>query len=143
MEKNEFGPEHEYRFLVVESYLDTFGHMNNAIYLTLFEEARWDIITAGGYGLDVIQELKIGPIITSVSVQYKREIKNREWITIRSRLKSVQSKIMTMQQIMINERNEEACVAEFSFGLFDMKLRKLISPSEKWLSSLGVSPNSH
>ena len=31
-----------YPLLIKETYLDTFGHVNNATYLTLFEEARWD-----------------------------------------------------------------------------------------------------
>ncbi len=43
--------EHEYQLLIHEGHLDSFGHVNNATYLNLFEEARWDWITARGYGL--------------------------------------------------------------------------------------------
>ncbi len=44
-------PKASYDVLILESHLDTFGHVNNAAYLTLFEESRWDFITKNGYGL--------------------------------------------------------------------------------------------
>ena len=43
-----------YPVTIKEVYLDTFGHMNNAMYLTLFEEARWEFITQRGFGLKTI-----------------------------------------------------------------------------------------
>ena len=30
-----------YKVKIRESHLDTLGHVNNAVYLVLFEEARW------------------------------------------------------------------------------------------------------
>ena len=59
-----------YPILVKEIYLDTFGHMNNATYLTLFEEARWDILTKNGYGLQKIQETGLGPTILELKVTF-------------------------------------------------------------------------
>ena len=47
---------HEYPLLIVERHLDTFGHVNNATYLELFEEARWDWLQQNGYGLDEIRK---------------------------------------------------------------------------------------
>ena len=43
-----------YPLIIKEMDLDTFGHVNNARYLTLFEDARWDLITKNGYGLKKI-----------------------------------------------------------------------------------------
>ena len=40
-----------YYLIIRESHLDTFGHLNNATYLQLFEEARWDYITNRGFGV--------------------------------------------------------------------------------------------
>ena len=70
----------EYTVLILESHLDSFGHMNNATYLKLYEEARWDFITANGFGLEVIQREQKGPVILDLQVRFKREIKNREKI---------------------------------------------------------------
>ena len=44
---------------IKENHLDGFGHVNNAIYLQFFEEARWEMITQGGYSwTDVQREAK-------------------------------------------------------------------------------------
>ena len=43
---------HEYPMTILEHHLDTFGHVNNAMYLQLFETARWQWITDGGDGFD-------------------------------------------------------------------------------------------
>ena len=40
------GSVHEYALVIREQHLDTFGHVNNAKYLEILEEARWDLITA-------------------------------------------------------------------------------------------------
>ncbi len=54
-------PKATYEVLILESYLDSFGHVNNAAYLTLFEEARWDFITKNGYGLNKVLETPARP----------------------------------------------------------------------------------
>ncbi len=41
--------QHLYPVTIRETHIDSLGHVNNAVYLTLFEEARWEWITAGGY----------------------------------------------------------------------------------------------
>jgi acyl-CoA thioester hydrolase len=127
----------EYPVTIRERHLDTFGHVNNATYLELFEEARWDIITPRGFGLKEIQERKIGPVILEVKVKFLKELSNRDQIVIRSWNSSQAGKITTMTQVMINERGEEACRAEFVFGLFDLVARKLISPTPEWKRALG------
>ncbi len=71
---------HEYSLLIRESHLDTFNHVNNAQYLTLFEEARWQVITERGFGLKEIQQSGTGPVVLEASLRFKREIKLREKI---------------------------------------------------------------
>ncbi|HEY8944785.1 MAG TPA: acyl-CoA thioesterase, partial [Polyangiaceae bacterium] len=75
---------HEYELRIIERHLDTFGHVNNATYLDLFEAARWDWITQNGYGLTRIRELERGPTILEIHLQFKRELLNRELIRIKS-----------------------------------------------------------
>ena len=47
---------YHWKFKVRETHLDTFGHMNHAKYLEIFEQARWELINEGGYGLKKIKE---------------------------------------------------------------------------------------
>ena len=67
---------------IQETDLDVFGHVNNAAYLRLFENARWKFITDWGVGLKEIFATQIGPVILEVQVQFMKELKARERITI-------------------------------------------------------------
>lgn len=128
-----------YEFKVLESHLDTFGHINNATYLQLFEEARWDLITARGWGLKEVQERKIGPVLLELNLKFKREIKNREVITIESQSGDPINKlVMTMHQKMIKSSGEVAAILDINVGLMDLEKRKLIEPTSEWLNAIGA-----
>jgi len=129
----------EVEVLIREIHLDTFGHVNNATYLSLFEQARWDLIEAGGYGLRVIRETGLGPVVLEAAIKFMREIGLREHIRIQSRAYDPQGgKIMRMRQRMVNSRGEICCEAEFKFGLFSLRERKLVPPTPAWLRAIGA-----
>jgi len=117
-------PVHEYPLTVLEQHLDTFGHVNNATYLQLLEEARWQWITEGGYGLSEIKERGLGPTILEISLKFRRELTNRQSIVIRSWLDSYVGKIAIIHQEIVQSDGEVNCEAEFVMGLFDVRLRK-------------------
>lgn len=133
-------PVHEYAVLIIERHLDTFGHVNNATYLELFEAARWDWITSNGFGIERIRELQQGPTIVEVTLRFKREIKNRQRILIRSWALSYEGKICNVIQEMRDEANELYCDARFVCGLFDMRARRLLAPTPDWLRAIGMNP---
>lgn len=126
-----------YPIIIQETYLDSFGHMNNAIYLTLFEKARWDFINKNGYGIKKIKETSLGPTIIEIKINYLKEILPRDELIIESQLLSYKNKIGILTQKMIRS-NEECCLAEFKFGLFNLTERKLVLPTPDWLRALGV-----
>jgi acyl-CoA thioester hydrolase len=129
----------EYDVLIREFHLDSFGHVNNAAYVMLYEEARWDFITKNGFGLNEIQKLQVGPVILDLSVRFKRELKNREKIKITSRtVEIISPKIMVLEQNMIKEDGKVASEARFTVGFFDMRQRKLIDATPEWLKAVGI-----
>ena len=122
--------------LVKEIHLDAFGHMNNAAYLVIFEEARWDLITKNGFGFSKIKETGLGPTILEVKLTFLKELKAREAIDIQTRLISYEKKIGKLEQIII--RGADICArAEFTFGLFSLSERKLVLPTQEWLKAVG------
>lgn len=129
----------EYTVLIRESHLDTFGHVNNARYLELFEEARWQAITDRGYGLKEVLKSGVGPTILEVTIQFRREIRNRETIRIQTTVEKSEGKIMVLKQTMLNSSGEEASRAVFTVGLFDLKQRKLIDPTSEWKHAVGLT----
>jgi len=128
-----------YTFKVRAHHLDLFGHINNAIYLQLYEEARWDFIEKNNYGIAKILELNMGPVILEANVKFRKEILNREDITIVSQLKGTRSKIMQIEQAMLNIQNQVCSVALFTVAFFDLKQRKMIDPTDEWLAACGYN----
>lgn len=127
-----------YSFQVQEAHLDTFGHMNHATYLTIFEQARWDMITDRGYGLVKIHQIQIGPTILEANVKYKRELRLREKVRIETICSQWKGKIGVVDQKMFNEKEELCAEARLTVGIFDMKKRKLVEAPADWLNALGV-----
>lgn len=127
---------HRYPITIKESYLDSFGHVNNAMYLTLFEEARWDMITQLGFGLDFITQHQIGPVIIEINIRYLKELLLGDEILITSQTISYVKKIGTLQHAML--RGEElCCTAQVKIALWDLTERKLIAPTTEWLHAIG------
>lgn len=130
---------YEYPLLILERHLDTFGHVNNATYLEIFEEARWDAITRGGYGLDQIKATAQGPVVLECTVRFRRELSSRVNVTIVSRVTGYAGKIGHMHQEIRLPDGRVACDADFTFGFFDLHERKLIDPSPAWLATFGLT----
>ncbi|MEZ0391867.1 MAG: acyl-CoA thioesterase [Pseudobdellovibrionaceae bacterium] len=128
----------KYPVLIRELHLDTFGHVNNATYLALFEEARWDLVTKNGYGLKQVQQNKKGPVILEVNLKFMKELKLREEITITTEMVHYKSKIGQLKQQMLKANGEVAAEAIFTFGLFDLIERKLIDPTPEWKRGIGM-----
>lgn len=127
----------EYQLLILEHHLDTFGHVNNAKYLELLEEARWDLISKNGYGLHDVMKKQIGPVILEVNLQFRKELKLREKIKIFTHCEKQEGKIGYIHQTIVNENGDEAAIAVFTYALFDLKERKIIPPTEDWLKAIG------
>lgn len=127
-----------YEVIIRESHLDTFGHMNNAAYLVLFEEARWEYITKNGYGLKKVQELQQGPVVLELTMKFRKEIGLREKITITMRLLETKGKISRFRQEMLKEDGSVATELELVFGLFDLRTRRLVDPTPEWKKAMGV-----
>ncbi|MDF1646718.1 MAG: acyl-CoA thioesterase [Legionellaceae bacterium] len=127
-----------YELLIKEHHLDTFGHVNNATYLALLEEARWALLTAHGFGLEEIRARQMGPVVLECHIQFLRELTLRKMIVIESQVLSYEKKIAVMQQDILDEQGVLCSRAEMKFGFFDLKARKLILPSKEWLLAIGA-----
>jgi acyl-CoA thioester hydrolase len=134
-------PVYEYELTVLEQHLDTFGHVNNANYLVMYEAARWDFITKNKLGIKEIMEKKIGPVILDLNLVFKSELKNREKIKIISQARTeMRNKyVLILDQKMLKEDGKVASTITLSIGLFDLAERKLIAPTGEWLTALGVT----
>lgn len=127
-----------YRLVIKEHHVDSLGHMNNATYLALYEEARWEVITSRGYGFQEVQKRRQGPVILEINIKFLREILLREEITITVEMLDYKGKIGRMRQQMLKEDGTVASEALITYGLFDMKERRLIEPTAEWKQAVGI-----
>lgn len=127
-----------YQLLIREQHLDSYGHVNNATYVSLFEEARWEMSTQRGYGYNKIQESGKGPIILEISLKFLKEITLRETVTIKLESVVQDRKITRLQQVMYKENGDVGCQLDLVVGFFDLKTRKLIMPTPDWEAVLKI-----
>ena len=126
-----------YPTVIKEVYLDSFGHMNNAAYLTLFEEARWELITERGFGLKTIMEKRLGPVMLEIHVRFQKELRVRDEIVIETACTAYEGKIARLTQVM-KRGAESCCTATVTMGLFDLQERRLVAPTPEWLQAVGL-----
>jgi thioesterase III len=133
----ETSPKFFYDFTVDQGLLDDYGHVNNARYLDLYEEARWDILDKSGYGQEMVIKSRMGPVILEVNVRFKSELLTGQKIRIETSSRKRNDMIFYFDQVMINDAGKEASRAVFTCALFDLEKRKMVKPDEGWLKAFG------
>ena len=127
-----------YEVKINESHLDVFGHVNNAVYAQLYDQARWDFITENGMGLEFIESSGIGPIVLEMNIKFLKEVRNREILTITSQVISIVRSRMIIEQQMINQKGDVVSTGQFICVIFDLKKRRPKVPTQDWLHACGV-----
>lgn len=123
-----------YNYTIQETDLDFLGHVNNATYIKIFEQARWHLIHEKGLSFKKINQLQQSPIVLSIDIKYLKELTARQIIEIKTEFLAHDNKIGQLKQSMtIQGTGIIACTALVGYGIFDMKLRKLIEPTGDWL----------
>lgn len=130
--------KHQYRLKVIEEHLDRFGHMNNATYLSVLEDARWAMIQERGYDQELINESGIGPIILEIHIKFRREMRLNDEVIIESQVVKQDRRFgVVHQEIKSLDGSEVKAIADVTVGLFDTRTRKLVPPTAEWLAAIG------
>lgn len=66
--------KHKHDFEVQGYELDSFNHVNNAVYLNYLESARWNFFKDYGY-LEFMMSERIYPVVIEAHIKYIRELK--------------------------------------------------------------------
>ena len=128
------GKVFEYSVIVREHNLDTLGHLNNASYLQIFEEARWDFSDKGGFGLDWVLSNKQSPIVLKAEMSFRKEVLNREALLIQSEFVGFKNSLIgSFKQKMIKSNKKVASILSIDVGFMDLKERKLMNFPKNWV----------
>ena len=109
----------EYSVVVREHNMDTLGHLNNASYLQIFEEARWDFSNKGGFGLDWVLSNKQSPVVLKAEMSFRKEVLNREALLIRSEFVGFKNSLIgSFKQKMIKKNKKVASILSIDIFCF-------------------------
>lgn len=102
-----------YKFITeVRGYeLDSFGHVNNAVYLNYNEQARWNILKESGY-LDDFLKSGMFLVVVETTIRYMRELKMFDMIEVTTTLKHESPYLIFYQEIFNKTTNEKASKAK-------------------------------
>ncbi len=129
--------EHVYSFTVKEEMTDGYGHVNNAYYLKLYEDARWAILEEKGLGEAEVRSKKTGPVILEVTVRFRKELIPGQLIKIITHSRMKGNKIIYLDQEMVDENGKICSNATFTSALFDLVERRMVNVDEKWADAFG------
>jgi len=88
--------------LRVRSYeLDGLGHVNHAVYLNYFEQARFEALEAGGFPPHRLKSRGWGVIVVRVEVDYLRECRQGDRLRVLTGARSFRRTSMVLSQELL------------------------------------------
>lgn len=135
-------PTFHYTTTVNPDQIDILGHLNNASYLAIFEAARWAVLGENGTAWETLTAAGVAPVILSVNLQFRREVRVGETLKIESTFQATSPQRFTVHQRMLGADGGLRASAEIQSAFLDVSTRKLAVPSLELLAGLGADPHS-
>ena len=113
--------------------LDPQGHLNNAKYLTYFEQARIQYVRHLGLFIEGQSFLDIGVILADVHVAFRKPIEWDTPVKVGVRAARLGTKSMTMEQVIVHAGSGEVLAeGEVVVVAFDYRAGKSIVIPSEW-----------
>jgi len=99
--------------IVVRSYeLDSFSHVNHAVFLNYLEYGRFEALRTGGLGRETMAENGWGVYVVRVEVDYLKEARMDDRLVVRTQLGGYRRTSMTLDQEIVRpgEEGEERLI---------------------------------
>ena len=113
--------------------LDPQGHLNNAKFVTFFEQARIQYIRHLGLYKEGQSFMEIGVILADVHVAYRKPV---EWgvpVKVGVRITKIGNKSMTVEQSVVHAETDEVfAIGEVVLVAYDYYAGKSIVISQEW-----------
>ena len=91
--------------------LDSFGHVNHAVYLTYFEHARFAALADAGFPWSVLEEKDWAIFVVIIEVDYLAEAGGGDELLIRTWAESFRRTSMILAQEMVRAEEQSVVVA--------------------------------
>jgi acyl-CoA thioester hydrolase len=114
-----------YRGTVCPWHCDHMGHMNVMWYVAKFDEATWHILAKIGATSSRMQEEGFGMAAVEQHIEYKRELRAGDLVTVRSAVLESREKSVRFHHEMTNDLTGELAATMVVVGVcIDVKTRK-------------------
>jgi acyl-CoA thioester hydrolase len=121
-----------YRGVVYPWHCDHVGHMNVMWYVGKFDEATWNLFHRVGITPAYLRAHQRGMAAVDQHIQYKRELKAGDVLTIRSTILEIEGKKIRFRHEMTNDDTGEVAAVTTLLGVhMDTQARKsCVFPAE-------------
>ena len=109
--------------------LDSYGHVNNAVYISYIEQSRWEILQQAGL-LDSLLTKELLLVVTETNIRYMRELKLFDKIEIETTV-TYESPYLVFNHNILNLSSEfKAAKAQVKTLLIDIERTPQDIPEE-------------
>jgi len=128
--------------LSVRSYeLDSYNHVNNAVYLQYLEYARMEYLKAIGFDYNALYETGFFLYVTHVDIHYKASARLFDELDIEVAPAKLGKLSGTFRQTIRNQRGEVCAEADVSWGCVDRNGRPSKIPDAFLVPGLDPASN--
>lgn len=104
-------PVSEITIGVRTSELDSFGHVNHAVYLNYFEHARFEALADAGFAWGTLAERDWAIFVVRIEVDYLAEARREDQLLVRTWADSFRRTSMLLAQEMVRADDPDTPVA--------------------------------
>jgi YbgC/YbaW family acyl-CoA thioester hydrolase len=119
----------EYKLAVRGYELDSYGHVNNAVYLNYFEQARWEIFRQIGL-IELFKKNNWFLVVTEMQVRYSREVRLFDELEIHTTVKKEAPYLVFSHKMFLLGSSLKTCSATVKTLLTDKDGVKYDIPDE-------------
>lgn len=106
--------------------IDMLGHVNNAKYLEYLEWGREKWYEEVGISFADMRKQGLGTVTVKITIQYRKEVRMGEKLTIVTQPLTKGRKSFTLEQIIYNEQQEKVTEAEVVVAVISLKERRAV-----------------
>lgn len=109
--------------------LDSFGHVNNAVYLNYFEQARWNIVKELGI-IDYFKSTESLLVVVDVHIRYVKEIQLFNLLTVETTISVSEPYLIFKHALLSREDGEKHAKATVKTLFLDSSRKPVDIPED-------------
>ncbi|MER5214334.1 acyl-CoA thioesterase [Streptomyces sp. NPDC002838] len=120
---------------------DVQGHLNQSVYLSYAEHARWSLIQEAGISQDRLIGKGVGPVVLETTIRYRRELLAGDEVEVTCDFAWTEGKTFRIEQTIRKTDGTVAAEITGVGGLLDLKERRLVADPREYFKELASDPS--